>query len=281
MNPISSAPAARFSRSCVHTRDLQRLAARIRINATEMVAPHGFGYLGQALSSADFLAVLFGGGYIRPTWDRFILSPGHYAVAFYAVAVEMGLIDRAELRNYGADGALLEAISTERTPVVDITCGSLGQGLSGAIGFALAARFAGDDRHVFAFLSDGEMEEGQTWEAALFASHHRLEGLTAFIDANDSQVDGPVSSVTTIAPLLDKWRSFGWAAVEIDGHDLREIQIALESGQTGKPLVVIGRTHVTGGLRSIPATMDGHFVKLSPEVTAAVIAELELVGEQG
>ena len=148
------------------------MATRIRLHAIQMIAIQGFGYLGQALSSAEILAVLFGGT-LRLGWDRFVISPGHYVIGVYAAAVEAGLLEADQLASYGRDGTLLEAIGTERTPVADLVCGSLGQGLSGAIGFALAARLAGDDRITYALLSDGEMEEGQVWEAAMFASHHR------------------------------------------------------------------------------------------------------------
>jgi transketolase len=256
--------------------DVAKLAAQIRLNATHMVAIQGFGYLGQALGSADLLAVLFGRGILRPGWDRFILSPGHYAIALYGVAAEMGLVPREALAEYGQDGALLEAISTERTPFVDLTCGSLGQGLSGAVGFALAARYAGEDRRVFAFLSDGEMEEGQVWEAATFAAHHRLENLTVLIDANDSQVDGAVSWVTTIEPLADKWRAFGWEVLDIDGHDLSAIEGALSGvGAATLPNVIIARTDILGRLRSIPSTVDGHFVKLDGAIKDHIIEELQ------
>jgi transketolase len=257
--------------------DVTRLAARIRLNATHMVAIQGFGYLGQALGTADVLAVLFGRGILRSTWDRFILSPGHYAIAWYAVAAEAGLIERSELATYGMDGALLEAISTERTPLVDLSCGSLGQGLSGAIGFALAARRAQEDRRVYALLSDGEMEEGQVWEAATFASHHQLDNLVVIIDANDSQVDGAVSWVTTIEPLADKWRAFGWHVTDIDGHDPRAIEDAFLAAAAGSPRVIIARTDILGRLRSIPKTVDGHFVKLDAKLQADIIAELEAI----
>jgi len=145
----------------IAVRDLRKLATRIRLNATRMVAIQGFGYLGQALSAAEIFAAIVGGALFRPGWDRFCLSPGHYAVVHYAVAAEVGLLDPKELESYGQDGALLEAVSTERTPLIDATCGSLGQVMSSAIGYALASRFAADDRRVFVFLSDGEMEEGQ------------------------------------------------------------------------------------------------------------------------
>ncbi|HEY1940848.1 MAG TPA: 1-deoxy-D-xylulose-5-phosphate synthase N-terminal domain-containing protein [Roseiarcus sp.] len=255
--------------------DLRRLAARIRLNALQMVAIQGFGYLGQALSAGDIYAALFGSGALRPRHDRFIVSPGHYIVVLYAVAAELGLIDPAELSSYGLDGALLEAISTERTPFVDLSCGSLGQGLSGAIGFALASRFARDDRRVFAFLSDGEMEEGQVWEAAMFAAHHKLSNLVAVIDVNNSQVDGTVTSVTTIEPIAAKWQAFGWRTEEVDGHDVGAVLRALKTRQADKPLVVIAHTDILGRLKSFPPTVDGHFIKLDASLQEVVIRELE------
>ena len=257
------------------TNELTRLAARIRLHAARMVGIQGFGYLGQALSAGDIYAALFGSGILRPGHDRFVLSPGHYAVVFYAVAAELGLISQDELTRYGLDGALLEAISTERTPLIDIACGSLGQGVSGAIGLALASRFANDDRRTFAFVSDGEMEEGQVWEAAMFASHHMLDRLTVVIDANNSQVDGPVTFVSTIEPIADKWRAFGWQVEDVDGHDVEALVKALRSGMKGKPLVVIARTDILGRMKCFPPTVDGHFIELDPPLLQAVIAELE------
>ena len=260
------------------TQQLRRLAARIRLNATRMVAIQGFGYLGQALSSAEIFAVLFGGGFIDFARDRFVLSPGHYVISLYAVAAEVGLLDPLTLASYGADGSALEAIGTERTPIVDLVCGSLGQGLSGAVGFALAAHLAGETRTTWAFLSDGEMEEGQVWEAAMFASHHRVRmgRLMVVIDANNSQVDGPVTSVTTLEPLADKWRSFGWQVAEVDGHDVEALSRALKSDQgNNAPSVLIARTETSGRLRSIPPTIDGHFIKLDPALERAVISELQ------
>ncbi|HJT90008.1 MAG TPA: thiamine pyrophosphate-dependent enzyme [Bryobacteraceae bacterium] len=256
---------------------LRRLAARIRLHATRMVAIQGFGYLGQALSSAEIFAVLFGGGFIRPGRDRFVLSPAHYVIALYAVAAEVGLLDPQALETYGLDGSRLEAIGTERTPVVDLVCGSLGQGLSGAIGFALASQLAGEARDTWVFLSDGEMEEGQMWEAAMFAAHHRhrMGRLVAVIDANNSQVDGPVTSVTTLEPLAEKWRSFGWRTVELDGHDVEALSRAFSIREDPAPLAVIARTEALGRLRSLPPTVDSHFIKLDPALERALIAELQ------
>lgn len=254
---------------------LRRLATRIRMRATDMVAIQGFGYLGQAMSSAEIFAVLFGGT-LRTGHDRFVLSPGHYVISLYAVAAELGLLDPAELAHYGADGSRLEAIGSERTPVADLVCGSLGQGLSGAIGFALAAQLAGEDRCVFAFLSDGEMEEGQVWEAAMLAAHRRLDRLVAVIDANNSQVDGPVTSVTTLEPLAEKWRAFGWRVAEVDGHDVVALAQAFASRHNGAgPLAIIARTEILGRMRAIPPTVDGHFIKLDADLKAAIMQELE------
>ena len=257
---------------------LRQLATRIRLNAVRMVAIQGFGYLGQALSSAEIFAALFGGGLVQFKRDRFVLSPGHYVVSLYAVAAETGLLDASELASYGTDASRLEAIGTERTPLVDLVCGSLGQGLSGAIGFAIASRLAGENRHTWAFLSDGEMEEGQVWEAAMFASHHRdrMDRLTVVIDANNSQVDGPVTSVTTLEPLAEKWRSFGWRAVDVDGHDVAALSSALGGrAESDAPLVVIARTSTRGRLRSIPDHADGHFIKLDAALERALLSELQ------
>ena len=254
---------------------LPGLAMAIRRNAAAMIAIQGFGYLGQAMSSAEIFAVLFGGGFVRPGHDRFVLSPGHYAVVFYAVMAELGLIPRDQLETYGLDGTQIEAIGSERTPLVDLTCGSLGQGLSGAIGFALSAQLRGEDRRTVAFLSDGEMEEGQTWEAAMFAAHRRLSALTVVVDANNSQVDGPVSSVTTLDPLGDKWRAFGWATFELDGHDIAALGAALGADTGGRPRAIIARTDIMGRMQSLPRTLDGHFIKLDEDLAAALADELD------
>lgn len=260
----SAAPAA-----------LEALARQIKLDALDMIAIQGFGYLGQALSAGEQFAVLFGDE-LRAGQDRFVLSPGHYAVVYYAAAAELGLLDRTDLTGYGADGALLEAISTERTPGLDLTCGSLGQGLSGAVGLALADHLAGRDARTYAFLSDGELEEGQVWEAAMFAAHHGLDRVTVLLDANGSQVDGPIDSVTTVEPIAAKWGAFGWHAVEVDGHDVEALKAAFAAARADeRPTVVIARTDILGRLGSIPATADGHFLKLDDELASAIRAELE------
>jgi transketolase len=277
--------------------DLRRLAAAIRLHAVRMVAPHGFGYLGQALSAAEQYAAVYGAA-LRPGTDRVVCSPAHYVIAAYAAAARTGLLDEAMLATYGQDGSALEAIGTERGPVPDYTCGSLGQGLSAAAGFALADRLRGHpEARTFAFLSDGEMEEGQVWEAAMFAGHYRLGRLTVLLDANNSQVDGPVDTITTIEPVAAKWRAFGWDAVELDGHDVDAVAAALADGTEGtggtdgadgmngadgagtaagyaRPRILVCRTSTRHGLSCLPPDADGHFIKLPADLAAAAEAEL-------
>ncbi|WP_245839722.1 transketolase [Mycobacterium aquaticum] len=246
---------------------LRRAAWRIRRRAVDMVAIEGFGYLGQALSVAELAAVLYLVA-LRPGQDRLVVSPGHYAIAHFAAGVEVGLIDEAELATYGKDGSRLEAIGTENTPGLAAICGSLGQGLSVAAGMALAAQSDGSDRHVYVLMSDGEMEEGQVWEAALFSAHHGLGNLTVIVDRNNSQVDGPTESVSTLNPVADKWRAFGWAAVEVDGHDVSAVGNAMTALRgDSRPGVIVGSTWTLSGLDAVlPDEADGHFLKLNPDV---------------
>jgi transketolase len=254
--------------------DVASLATRIRLGAVRMVAPQGFGYLGQALSAAEQVASVF--GHARPGLDRLVCSPGHYIVAPFAAAVELGLMDEADLDRYGQDGSPIEAIGTEKSPVVDYTCGSLAQGLSAAVGFALGDRFHGSDARTYALLSDGEMQEGQLWESAIFAAHHRLSAVTALLDANNSQVDGPIDTITTLDPIAAKWESFGWQAIDLDGHDAAAIGAALEQAArtTDRPTVLVCRTSTVHGLDCLPDDADGHFIKLPPDLAAAAVAEL-------
>jgi transketolase len=256
--------------------DPVRLAARIRLRAVRMVAAQGFGYLGQALSSAEQVAALF--AVMKPGEDRLVCSPGHYVIGIFAAAAELGILPEEAVSAYGLDGSPVEAIGTERSPVADYVCGSLGQGLSAAAGFALADRLRSRDRRTFAMVSDGELEEGQLWEAAMFAAHHGLSKLTVLLDANNSQVDGPVDTITTIEPIAGKWAAFGWAAHDIDGHDAGAVLTALAgAGDAKQPTVLINRTSTTRGLRCLPPDADGHFIKLPPALAAA--AEAELIAE--
>jgi transketolase len=256
------------------TPEPRELALRIRLRAVRMVAPQGFGYLGQALSSAEQVSAIFARA--RPGVDRLICSPGHYIIGPFAAAAELGLLDDETVYSYGQNGSPIEAIGTERSPVVDYTCGSLGQGLSAAVGFALADRFRGSDARIFTMVSDGEMEEGQVWEAALFAAHHRLDRLVVLLDANNSQVDGPVDSITTIEPIAAKWAAFGWHVQDLDGHDVDALgaALAVADAAAGRPSVLICRTSTVHGLDCLPPDADGHFITLPAELATAAVEEL-------
>ncbi|HEY7918212.1 MAG TPA: 1-deoxy-D-xylulose-5-phosphate synthase N-terminal domain-containing protein [Streptosporangiaceae bacterium] len=264
-----SAPGTRWT-----VPDPRELALRIRLRAVRMVAPHGFGYLGQALSSAEQVAAVFASA--RPGVDRLVCSPGHYVIGPFAAAAELGLLDEEAVAGYGQDGSPVEAIGTERSPVMDYTCGSLGQGLSAALGFALADRFRGSDARIFTMVSDGELEEGQVWEAALFAAHHHLDRLIVLLDANNSQVDGPVDSITTLEPIAAKWSAFGWHAQDLDGHDVDAVCAALAgaAAHEGQPSVLVCRTSTGHGLDCLPPDADGHFIKLPPALAASAAGEL-------
>jgi transketolase len=205
-----------------------------------------------------------------------VCSPGHYIIGPFAAAAELGLIAEADIGTYGQNGSVFEAIGTERSPVVDYTCGSLGQGLSAAAGLALADRLHGSDSRIYAMVSDGEMEEGQLWEAALFAGHHRLDKVTVLLDANNSQVDGPVDRITTIEPIAAKWTAFGWEAQDIDGHDIDAVLAAIKAAdaEPARPSVVICRTSTRHGLDCLPPDADGHFIKLPSPLAAAAVDEL-------
>jgi transketolase len=254
---------------------VQFVADRVRLHAVRMVARQGLGYLGQALSSAELMAALFT-SYLRAGLDHFVVSPGHYAIAVYAAAAETGLLDPAELDTYGEDGSALEAIGTEQSPVADIFCGSLGQGLSAAVGLALSDRLRGLEAWTYALVSDGELQEGQVWEAAMFAAHHRLDRLVVLLDCNNSQVDGSVDSVTTVEPVIAKWAAFGWDAHRVDGHDPAAVLAALGAAVAGpQPAVVAADTSIRHGLDCLPADADGHFIKLPPDLAARAVAELQ------
>jgi transketolase len=254
--------------------DPGQLAMKIRLHAVRMVRPQGFGYLGQALSAAEEVAAIFATA--RPGRDRLVCSPGHYVIAPFAAAVELGILDSSALDRYGKNGSVIEAIGTERSPVMDYTCGSLGQGLSAAVGFALSDTLRQRDVRTFAMVSDGEMEEGQVWEAAMFAAHHRLSQLTVILDANNSQVDGPVDTITTLEPIAAKWAAFGWHTADLDGHDVTAVLAALRAAgaETARPSVLICRTSTVHGLDCLPPDADGHFIKLPAPLAAEAHEEL-------
>ena len=233
----------------------------------------GGGYLGQGLGIAEIAAALYFHQLrvdpARPDWpdrDRFVLSPGHYTLAFYAALALRGFFPASLLDTSSADGSPLELISTESTPGIEVGGGSLGQGLSQGVGMALAARRRGAAWRTYVLTSDGELEEGQTWEAAMVAGHFHLENLTAFVDVNGMQVDGRVTSVATVEPVAEKWAAFGWHVSEIDGNDLSAVLYALEAG-------VPTKTHVLNLLHRLVDERPPVTPEIDPPKALALIEE--------
>ena len=187
-----------------------------------------------------------------PDRDRFVLSTGHYSIVLFAALTELGVFPEAELRTYGADESRFEMSTCITTPGVEITGGSLGHGLSQAVGMALGSRLSGRNFRVFNFLSDGEIQEGATWEAAMAAGHYRLENLIAIVDVNNMQADGPPPDVMTIEPLVDKWRAFGWHAQRVNGNSIEELVQAFDTGarRPGQPKVLVCYTRWGKACRS-------------------------------
>ena len=233
---------------------------------------------------ADLLAVLYGGilrvDPSRPGWperDRFILSKGHGAAAGYAVLAEVGFFPVEWLETYCQDGSKLAGHLTNTVPGVELSTGSLGHGLPVGAGMALAAKRDGNPARVFVLLSDGELDEGSNWEASLFAAHHQLENLVAIVDYNKIQSFGTVDEVLRLEPLADKWRAFGWACSEIDGHDHEAIRAALSAvpKEPGKPTVVVAHTIKGKGVSFMEDTLAWHYKSPSDEQLVQALHELE------
>ena len=255
-------------------RALEAAARRIRRHALDMGEVQGQGYIAQALGVADILAVVYK-DQLRfrpddPEWperDRFLLSIGHYAIALYAALAEAGVLDVAELQTYGSDGSRLPMSGMgSYTPGMEISGGSLGHGLGVATGMALGLRHQGNPARVYNLLSDGELDEGSTWEAALAGAHHGLENLTAIVDVNALQADGPTTGVLRTEPVADKWRAFGWHAVRVDGNDLLALVTACDElrEHRGSPSVLICDTRVGRGVPFLEAREKAHFMRVEP-----------------
>src|SRR6201991_3021532 len=229
--------------------DIEALKARatnLRRHMLTMARGQGQGYIGQGLGIAELLTALYfhemrydPDNLKWPDRDRFLLSTGHYSIGLWAALAEVGILPVEELATYGADGSRLEMSTLDTTPGVEVIGGSLGHGLGQAIGQALGLRLAKSAARVFVELSDGEMQEGSTWEAAMSASHFKLDNLVALIDCNGIQADGPV--VLDMEPVADKWRAFGWDTQEIDGNDMTVIVAALKKarGADEKPKAIV------------------------------------------
>ncbi|CAM3102462.1 transketolase [Streptobacillus felis] len=233
-------------------KELKEISTRIRRNIVEMIYHAKSGHPGGSLSIADILTVLYfeemnidPKNPLMPNRDRLVLSKGHAVPGVYATLMERGYIDKSlitELRKFGSP--LQGHPDLKKLHGIDMSTGSLGQGLSAAQGMALSAKIFGDDFRVYVILGDGEMQEGQIWEAFMSSAHFKLDNLVAFLDSNDLQIDGNVSKVMPINPIADKYRAFNWHVIEINGHCFDEIRAALKEAREtkGKPTVIIAKT---------------------------------------
>lgn len=260
------------------TEELENLAERIRNRVFEHVLKNNGGYLSQALSAGEIFAALYGsvlklgpvegslmpgkfpgvpsdhnsvydsGGRFNgapgPDRDRFLFSPAHYALVLYAALIEAGRLDSSALDQFNVDGSTMEMIGAEHSPGVETTTGSLAQALSQGAGIALARQMRGEPGRTWVFMSDGEFQEGQTWETLQFASYYRLGKLRAVVDANGQQCDGAMDDVMNIEPIVERIRSFGCAVVAVDGHDMDQL-VAEMDRDIDQPLIVIARTDPT------------------------------------
>lgn len=271
-----------ISSEAIHA--LRKRARTLRLHAVRMVHHARAAHLGSCLSMADLLACLYWQTLRvdpeRPDWperDRFILSKGHGAAVFYATLAERGFFPVAELTEYEKPGSRLTGHVTSGVPGVEISTGSLGHGLPVACGLALGARRGGLAFRTFVLLSDGELDEGSNWEAILFAPHHRLDNLTVIVDYNKIQSFGRVEEVLALEPLADKFRAFGWAVAEIDGHDMEQVAAALSGppAETGKPTAIIAHTVKGKGVRFMEDKLEWHYKSPNAEQMIAASDELE------
>lgn len=233
-------------------RELEGAARRLRVEILKMLNTASSGHTGGSLSAIDVLTVLYfhvlRHDPSNPDWeerDRFVLSKGHAAPALYACLAEAGYFPREDLKTLRRLGSHLQGHpDMNKTPGVEVCTGSLGQGLSQSCGLALAARLSGRSSRVYTLLGDGELQEGQVWEAAMAAAHYRLDNLCAIVDLNGLQIDGEVAKVMGVAPVGPKFLAFGWHVLEVDGHDMQAIARAVEDGRqtSGKPTLIIART---------------------------------------
>ena len=247
---------------------LQDMSKKIRCSIITMVKDAAVGHIGGSLSVTDILVALYFNilkiDPENPQWkdrDRLVLSKGHGATAIYSVLAERGFFPPEDLKSFGILDSRFQAHPDKtKVPGIEASTGALGQGLSVAAGMALAARLNGKDYHTYAILGDGEIQEGQIWEAAMFSAHYKLDNLTAILDYNNVQLMGDVSDIMEIAPVDDKWTSFGWEVKKIDGHDMGEILTALKEAKAykKKPLIIIAHTTKGKGVSFMQNTCDWH-----------------------
>ena len=268
---------------------LKRLANNIRIGIIEGVYNAGCGHPGGSLSIADIMAYLyFEEMNVNPEnpkdagRDRFVLSKGHTAPALYATLAERGYFDKEELKTLRKTNTRLQGHPDMKgTPGVDMTTGSLGLGFSAACGMALSAKTYGDDFRVYTVLGDGESEEGQVWEAAMFAAHYKLDNLCAVIDWNGLQIDGPVAEVMNPTPHDEKLRAFGWHVISIDAHNFSEIEAAFAEAKTvkGKPTAIIAKSVKGKGVSYMENKCEWHGQAPKEDLYKVAISDLEKIAE--
>jgi len=263
---------------------LQELARQVRLDILEMLFKAKSGHTGGSLSAADILVALFF-AQMRftpqdPCWpgrDRFVLSKGHAAPALYAVLSRLGYFPREELFTLRQFGSTLQGHpDSSCTPGVEVSTGSLGQGLSIANGMALAARLNGSGARVYALLGDGEVQEGQIWEAAMSAAHYQLDNLVAVLDRNRLQIDGRTADVMGLEPLAQKWEAFGWHTQEVDGHSFPELLAALKAadGIAGRPHMIVAHTVKGKGVSIFENQAKYHGVTPTKEEYECALKEL-------
>ncbi len=253
--------------------ELQQRAYHIRQHALRMGQVQGQGYVGQALGAADLLAVSYFHAMKyqpeNPEWegrDRFYLSIGHYAIALYAALIEAKIIPLEELETYGADDSRLPMSGmASYTPGMEITGGSLGHGLGIAVGACLGLKQKKSDAFVYNLLSDGELNEGSTWEAVMSASHWKLDNLIAIIDVNNQQADGHSSEILAFEPIVDRWQSFGWYTQRVDGNNMEALLEAFDQARNYKgtcPRVIICDTKMGKGVSFLESREKTHFIRV-------------------
>jgi transketolase len=282
MRETERAAARRLNDSFV--RELEERARGIRAEVVRMIARAGSGHPGGSLSIVDILTALY---FARlnhrpkdPRWagrDRMILSKGHAAPALYAILGECGYFPKSEFLKLRRFGAMLQGHpDATRVPGVETSTGSLGQGLSVGVGMALAGRLDRRDYRVYVCLGDGELEEGEVWEAAMAAAHYRLDRLCAIVDFNGLQIDGRIQDTLNPEPIPAKWKAFGWDVCEIDGHDFRQIIRALDwaAGPKGKPSAIVARTVKGKGVSFMEAQVNWHGVAPCADEARRALAEL-------
>ena len=268
--------------------DLREICKDIRCDIMTTIGHLGVGHIGGCLSLAELLTVLyFKEMHIDPKnpkmpgRDRLVCSKGHAGPAIYAALANRGYFDKAELLTLNQSGTHLPShCDMNLTTGIDMTTGSLGQGFSCAVGVALGSKLEDDGATIYAIVGDGESQEGQIWEAAMFAAAKKLDNLIAFTDYNKLQIDGPVAEVNDVAPLAEKWAAFGWNVIDVeDGNDLDQVEAAIEHAKLGrggeKPTMVILNTKKGCGVKWIEDLGAGnHNTNVSEEQAAAAIAEI-------